>query len=311
MPNPFIVPLNAIRAIEIVARRGALGAAADELGVTPGAVSQHLRRAEERLGLELFERTPKGLVPTQSLREILPQLETGFLALADAMQTLKGGKDCVLTVTVGSVFASRWLIWRLPRFTATHSNIEIRLVVNGRLVDLRHSDIDCAIRFGRGEWAGTTARPLGGTTASPVCAPTLAKRLKSAADLPKVPVIEDKTTMLSWDKWFEAAGSEPPPLTGPSFDDPALAFDAAISGQGVLMAVDMMSADAVADGRLVRPFPLSASNGTGYWLAMAADKREQLKVKAFREWLEGELPNQSGGGTLPPRPVAVPMSDTR
>ena len=110
MASPFPVPLNAIRAIEIVARRGALAPAAEELGVTPGAVSQHLRRAEERLGIELFERTPQGLRPTDALRAVLPQLTAGFNTLAEAVANLRGADEHVLTVTVGQVFASR-MIW--------------------------------------------------------------------------------------------------------------------------------------------------------------------------------------------------------
>ena len=94
MTSPFPIPLNAIRAIEIVARRGALAPAAEELGVTPGAVSQHLRRAEERLGIELFERTPQGLRPTDALRAVLPQLTAGFNALAEGVANLKGAGRC-------------------------------------------------------------------------------------------------------------------------------------------------------------------------------------------------------------------------
>ena len=113
MANPFPVPLNALRAIEIVARRGAQAPAAEELGVSIGAVSQHLRRAEERLGMELFERTPAGLRPTPALKAALPQLTSGFTALQDGLASLRGSDECVLYLTVGSVFASRWLIWRI------------------------------------------------------------------------------------------------------------------------------------------------------------------------------------------------------
>src|SRR5690606_26425311 len=101
MAGSFSIPLNAIRAIEIVARRGALAPAAEELGVTPGAVSQHLRRAEERLGIELFERTPQGLRPTPALRGALPQLSAGFTALQDGLKGLQPRNDNVLTLTVG------------------------------------------------------------------------------------------------------------------------------------------------------------------------------------------------------------------
>lgn len=295
MANPFPIPLNAIRAIEIVARRGALAPAAEELGVTPGAVSQHLRRAEERLGLELFERTPQGLRPTAALRQILPQLSSGFTALVDAVGSLKAGNEHVLTLTVGSVFASRWLIWRIAKFNKLHPEIEVRLVVTGTMIDLVHSDIDVGIRFGRGHWPGLKAELVGGARYSPVAAPPMAKLLKTPADLANVPLLRDTSSMLPWEPWFAAAGTAPIELNGPRYDDPALAFDAAISEQGVLMAVDMMSADAVSDGRLVRPFPVSFESDLGYWLIVAEGRREPKKVRLFRQWLRAEVPDSAEG----------------
>ncbi len=295
MASTFPIPLNAIRAIEIVARRGALAPAAEELGVTPGAVSQHLRRAEERLGLELFERTPQGLKPTAALRQILPQLTSGFTALADAVASLKPGDEKVLTLTVGSVFASRWLIWRIAKFNKLHPEIEVRLVVTGTMIDLAHSDIDFGIRFGRGKWPGLKAELVGGSRYSPVTAPPLAKLLQSPADLAHVPLIRDTASMLPWEPWFAAAGAAPIEQTGPRYDDPALAFDAAISEQGVLMAVDMMSADAVSDGRLVRPFATSVESDLGYWLIVAEGRREPKKVRLFREWIRAEVPDSAEG----------------
>lgn len=296
MANPFPIPLNAIRAIEIVARRGALAPAADELGVTAGAVSQHIRRAEERLGVELFERTPQGLRPTPALKAVMPQLSAGFSTLGDALATLKGSNENVLVLTTGSVFATRWMIWRVGKFAALHPDIELRLVVTGSILDLTRPDVDCAIRYGKGDWLGVKAVALGGADYQPVCAPPVAAKLKRPQDLANVPVFRDTTTMLSWDAWWAAAGVEHPPEThGPTFSDPALAFDAAISEQGVLMAVDMMSADAVSDGRLVRPFEIAAQSGVQYWLATAEAKRESKKMRAFREWLLKEVPDSLGG----------------
>ncbi|HEY9010330.1 MAG TPA: LysR substrate-binding domain-containing protein [Devosia sp.] len=297
MVSAFLIPLNAIRAIEIVARRGALAPAAEELGVTPGAVSQHLRRAEERLGLELFERTPHGLRPTPALTRILPQLSQGFTALADALAALKPANENVLTVTAGSVFASRWLIWRLGKFGKLHPDIEVRLVVTGKMLDLVHGDVDCGIRFGRGDWPDVDAELVGGTHYRPVVAPPLASRLKSPEDLAALPIIRDTTTMLSWDAWWQAAGFvETPETHGPTFDDPALAFDAAISEQGVLLAVDQMSADAVSDGRLVRPFDIAVDGGRlGYWFVAGKGRREPRKTKLFRAWLRTEMPDSVSG----------------
>ncbi len=295
MVDPFRVPLSAIRAIESVARRGSLGLAAEEMGVTIGAVSQHVRRAEERLEIKLFERTPKGLVPTHELRAVLPQLTSGFAALSDAMGTLHGGGEGVLTVTVGSVFASRWLIWRLRDFSERHPTIETRLAVTGVMLDLMRPDLDCGIRFGRGAWAGVKAELIGGSRFSPVCAPALGRQIGSVADLAKVPVIKDLSSMLPWEDWFRTVGAEPPPLHGPTFSDPALAFDAAISGQGVLMAIDMMSLDALRDGRLVRPFAQSHQSDLGYWLVTAEGRRSPKKVRLFRDWLLEQAQGERDG----------------
>lgn len=296
MASPFPIPLNAIRAIEIVARRGALAPAAEELGVTPGAVSQHIRRAEERLGVELFERTPQGLVPTPALAGIVPQLRDGFNALANAIAGLKTTSDHVLTVTMGNVFASRWLVWRLNKFTLLHPDIEIRLVVTGVPIDLAHSDIDCGVRYGRGVWPGLRAQLVGGVSYSPVVAPPLAKSIRTPGDLATVPVIRDLATMLSWADWFKAAGLDPAPETsGPTYSDPALAFDAAISEQGVLLAVDAMSADAVSDGRLARPFDISVREKLGYWFLAPEGRREPRKTRLFREWLAAEMRDSEQG----------------
>lgn len=296
MAQAFPIPLNAVRAIEIVARLGALAPAAEELGVTPGAVSQHIRRAEERLKIELFERTPQGLRPTPALRSVLPQLTAGFASLADSLAALSGSNDNVLVVTTGGVFASRWLIWRVAKFNARHPDIELRLVITGSILDLARPDVDCGIRYGRGDWPAVRAEPICGERYRPVCAPSVAAKLARPEDLARVPVIRDLTTMLSWDAWWRAAGVEQPPAThGPTFGDPALAFDAAISEQGVLMAVEMMAADAVSDGRLVYPFEVSASSGVQYWLATAEGRRETRKLRLFREWLREEVPDSLGG----------------
>lgn len=289
MASPFPIPLNAIRAIEIVARRGALAPAAEELGVTPGAVSQHLRRAEERLGIELFERTPQGLRPTAALNAALPQLTQGFETLREAVAGLTPREDHVLNLTVGAVFASRWLVWRLGRFTAAHPDIEIRLVVTPKMLDFHSGDIDCGIRFGAGPWSGLVAERIGGQHYRPVASPALAARLKSPADFAQVPVIHDTSTMLSWSDWFAAMGTELPTLVGPSLNDPALAFDAAISGQGALLTVDMMAADAVRDGRLAWPFAERVETALGYWLVRPEGRRMPNKLRAFRDWLLGEV----------------------
>lgn len=285
----FPIPLNALRAIEIVARSGALKPAADELGVTIGAVSQHIRRAEARLGLELFVRGPRGLVPTPELAALRSQLTQGFTTLLDATHGLMRSDDRVLTVTMGSVFAARWLIKRLPHFTALHPGIEFRMVATGRTVDLMRTDIDCAIRFGDGHWPDVRAEPMQSRGFRPVASPELAARLARPADLASVPVIEDTATMLSWARWFEDAGTPMPQMSGPRYSDPSLAFDAAIAGQGVLLAVDRMSEDAVRTGQLVRPFETVTETSFDYWFITSTARRVPRKVQLFRDWVFEEM----------------------
>jgi DNA-binding transcriptional LysR family regulator len=289
------IPFNALHAVLMVARHGALGPAAEALGVTPGAVSQHIKRAEARAGVLLFERKPTGLVPTAALNSALSDLETGFGALRRVEGRLAGPAQAnVLTVTAGNVFASRWLVWRLGDFSARHRDIELRLMTTGALVDLARPDIDCGIRFGSGDWPGVDAIPLGGREMFPVCAPALAQRLRTPADLADVPIIRDPTGMLSWDDWLTAAGVGDLPCSGPSFSDPALAFDAAVAGQGVLLAVAAMADYALKHGQLVRPFEVTVSTPHGYWFATAKDHELPARTRKFRDWLVGQMAPHDG-----------------
>lgn len=285
------IPFNALHALALVARHGALGPAAEALGVTPGAISQHIRRAEERTELALFERTPRGLVPTRALMAVLADLDTGFAALARAQGSLMAPSQNrnLLTVTVGNVFASRWLIWRLGDLGATHPEIELKLLTTGALVDLGRPDVDCGIRFGSGDWPGVDAEPIGTHAVFPVCTPALADRLKTPADLAGVPVIMDQASMLSWPEWLAAAGAPGLKLTGPTISDPALAFDAAIAGQGVLLALGIMADYGLERGQVVAPFETITHSGFGYWFATAKGRELPARTRKFRAWLFDQM----------------------
>ncbi|MCX5479450.1 LysR substrate-binding domain-containing protein [Kaistia geumhonensis] len=294
MANPFKVPLNAIRAIEIVGRDGTLSLAAAELGVTPGAVSQHIRRAEERLGYVLFERTREGMRPTAALEAALPHFRQGFRALADGIAAIEQSHSGTLTLTAAPAFAARWLVPRLGRFTREHPEIEIRFAASVTLVDLNHSDIDCAIRLGKGDWPDVEAEKLLAQPFFPVATPEWAERLKAPADLANVPIIHDEGTMVAWRDWFEAAGLEMRELAGPRFSDPILALEAVMAGQGVMLAWDMVVADALALGRLVRPFDIAVESCLAYWFVTTAASARSRKVRLFRDWLKREIAATGG-----------------
>jgi DNA-binding transcriptional LysR family regulator len=296
MVATFPIPLNALRALESAARHGGLAGAAQELGVTPGAISQHIRRAEERAGTALFERTSQGLRPTGALTTALGRMQSGFADLAAASALLVADEGHVLNVTLGNVSASRWLVWRLACFHADHPDIEVRLYPTDKLVDLSRPDVDCGIRFGRGNWPDADAVPLARTVVFPVATPALAARLKTPRDLASVPVIRDQMTMLSWSDWLTAAGVPDLALAGPVYTDPALSFDAAISGQGVLLAVGMMADHALKHGQLVRPFADEVVPENGYWFATAKGRPAPARVRKFRDWLMAEMRESPDAG---------------
>lgn len=284
------VHLNGLRAVETVARLGSLAAAAAELNVSVSAVSQQIKRTEKQLGQAVFERTPAGLVPTEFGTVFTARLSAGFRELAQAVALADEASECTLVVSVAPAFASKWLLPRLSRHFARHPNVLLRIDASARIADLDHSDIDIAIRLGDGKWPGGRAELLLGQEVFPVCAPSIAAKLKSIEDLAQTCAITDERSMISWDSWFEAAGVEPVTfLKGARFTDPMLCLESAIAGHGVMLAWQLLTADALADGRLVAPFGVRAESGLGYWMVTSATKSESRKVRDFKIWIREEI----------------------
>jgi DNA-binding transcriptional LysR family regulator len=282
--------LNGLKAVEAVARLGSLAAAAYELGVSPGAVSQQVIRIEASIGRPLFARMAGGLVPLAGAEVFFRRLHDGFRALDGAVDTLTERAQRRLTVSVAPVFAAKWLVPRLGRFQSLHPDTQLLIDATVALVDLDRSDVDIAIRVGAGPWRGVRAEALIEQEVFPVCSPALAERLNDPSDLASVPVVRDANSVLSWDLWLAPLGlSEAMLGQGPSYSDAALCLDAAISGQGVFLAWPTLAADAIAEGRLIRPFPTVARTGQSYWLITSPKRRMSTQARLFGEWLKQEL----------------------
>jgi DNA-binding transcriptional LysR family regulator len=282
--------LNGLRAVETVARRGSLLAAADELGVSPSAVSQQIQRTERQLGRRLFERTRTGLVPTEFGSLFTLRLSAGFRELNQAIALADHASTNTLVVSVAPAFASKWLLARLSRHFAQHPGVLLRIDASAQLADLDRSDIDIAVRLGKGNWPGLSAELLLEQEIFPVCAPPVAATLKTVEDLAGTWAITDESSMITWDSWFEAAGVAPVTIpAGATFTDPLLCLESVIAGHGVMLAWQLLAADALADGRLVAPFGIRAASGLGYWLVTSPNRPESLKVKNFKRWIRGEI----------------------
>lgn len=284
------ISLSGLRAIEATARLGSLNAAAAELGVTAGALSQRIARTEAQLRQPVFLRTPQGLRPTETGALIVARLTRGMAELAAAVALADPVQDDVLNISAAPLFASRWLIWRLPRFNAAHPQIRVGIEPSTHMATPGLDGIDLALRVGPGGWPGIRAEKLLDQRVMPVCAPVLAARIKSARDLLAVPIIRENDQMQGWREWLAPHGIAPSALPdGPEHADGGLCLDAAISGQGVFMAWESLAADPLADGRLVAPLPGRAATGSAYWFVTATEGRRKPAIARFRDWLRAEL----------------------
>jgi len=312
MKNLNRVHLNGLRALEAVGRLGSLQAAAEELGVTVGAVSQQVIKAEEQLGRTIFERTARGMRETDFGGPFLARLSAGFRQLSEAVATTRRRDDDILTISVAPIFASRWLIHRIDRFSAVHPDIGLRIEATTNLVDLARSDVDLGIRVGPGNWPGVTAEFLMPQVMFPVCAPALAESLRTPQDLAEQPAVIDGHDPFTWERWLEAAGLDvPPPRARHVFSDASLCLDAALSGQGVLLAYPVLASWALKEGRLVAPFPIRVETGMGYYFVTAPGVPEPRKVSVFKRWLRAAMAEDAdgfAGAVIPARRAAPPSS---
>lgn len=290
MENLNRIHLNALKAVEAVLRLGSLSAAANELGVTVGAVSQHIIRCEQQLGRPLFDRSGRGMRPTTFGRQIAGHLSEGFSKLDEAVALSRQHAESVLTISVAPVFASKWLVPRLSRFSNLHPDLRLRLDASVALVNLDGSDVDLAIRVGEGNWPGVKKDFLLAQEIFPVCAPALAERLKEPRGILSAPIVRDANSTISWETWLAPFGLDADKLEeGNTFTDAALALDAAIAGQGVLLAWPTLAHDALTAGLLARPFKELAQTGYAYWLVTSKNRTEPKKVKDFKAWLRREI----------------------
>lgn len=295
MKNLNRVHLNGLRAVETVGRLGGLRAAAEELGVTVGAVSQQVQKAEAQLGRALFRRLPKGLEPTAIGESVLSRLASGFSDLSAAVALAERRDEHMLTVSVAPVFAGKWLVWRLNRFNEQYPDIRLRVDASDLLVDPDATDIDLCIRITRGIKPGPNVEKMLDHKVFPVCSPDVARRIAGPEDLAGVPVIRDPAAMFSWNDWLGPNGLDETLLgDGPVFSNASLCLDAAIAGQGVFLAWETLANDAVRSGRLVAPLPGRHRTGLSYWFVTAAAASRNPAVRAFKSWVREELANSVG-----------------
>jgi LysR family glycine cleavage system transcriptional activator len=287
-------PLNALRAFESAGRHLSFTKAAAELNVTPAAIGHQVKALEELLEVPLFRRLTRALRLTDAGQAALPTLSQGFDKLAQGVEQMRAHCESgVLTISVSPSFGAMWLVPRLEHFRIRHPDIEIRIDGTDRLVDLARDDADVALRYGPGGYNGVRVDWLFSQLNTPVCSPALLSGehpLRQPDDLRHHTLlhVDWKDAEASWRMWLLAAGlHDIDPTRGPRFTMENMAVQTAIDGHGVALIGDILVADHLAAGRLVRPFDPSLSTPLtfSYYLLSAKDSAEQPKVAAFRDWL--------------------------
>jgi LysR family glycine cleavage system transcriptional activator len=286
---PKLPPLNALRAFEATARHLSVKHAADELCVTPGAVSQMLKALELHLGVKLFRRVNRGIFLTDAGQGYLPPVRNAFRQIADASRRVAVSADTgVLTVSVTPFFAAAWLVPRLKDFQDAHPDIDLQVVTSNALVDFARDGVDVAVRHGLGRYPGLYSERVVAVEIVPVAAPTLVARLgkpTSAAEMTRWPHVHDANRK-GWHLWFQAQGiDEIGPPRGPAFDDSGLLLKAVLAGQGAGLLPAAMVALELAEGRLVKLADVVLLDEFAYYLVYPQSSRERPKVAAFRAWI--------------------------
>ena len=283
MPTSHL-PLNALRAFEASARQLSFTRAGLELRVTQAAVSQQVKGLEERLGVQLFRRLPRGLALTDEGQALLPAIADSFGRIRATLDRFEDGYFReVVTVGVVGTFATGWLLPRLKGFEKAHPHIDLRLLTNNNRVDIAGEGLDFAIRFGDGAWHGTEATRLFAAPLTPFCAPGIAKKLRKPADL-KRQLLLRSYRLDEWSHWFAAVGLASPQTKGPMFDSSVTMAEVAAQGAGVALLPAIMFTRDLQQRRLIRPFQTEVTLGE-YWLTSLRSKRQSAATHAFRAWL--------------------------
>lgn len=290
-------PLTAFRAFDAAARHMSFAKAADELSVTPAALSFQIKSLEEHLGHPLFHRLNRAVELTESGKALAPGAAEGFATLTKAWATARKLHDTrTLTVTAGPAFTSKWLAPRLFQFASSNPDIDLRFSASLRMMDFNLDEVDVAIRFSQSEETELFSETIIEEWVSPMVAPALADQLKTPADLLKIPLLhQDDTTFLrpkiDWEAWFDAADLSAPDVAGTHFSQADHAVNAALSGAGAVLGRVTLTERHLRDGSLVMPFPLSLWSNASYSFVCPHGAERRPQVARFLEWIETEVAN--------------------
>jgi LysR family transcriptional regulator, glycine cleavage system transcriptional activator len=287
----MIASLSLLRAFEAAARTGSFQEAARELRLTPGAVSHAIRKLEQQMGVTLFEREVRLVKLSPDGIALMRHVGPAFEDIRRGMNLVSTRGPSLLRVHSAPSFAAQWLTPRLSRFLAENSGIEIRLAASTDYTRFTTDDFDVDIVYGRPNQEGLVVLPLGEETVTPLCVPSLAKRIGKPADLFNQILIESDNKQVRWDAWFAANGLSPPTPHGMRFDRSFIAISAATYGLGVTLESTRLAEREIDSGILVPALGPKAVDirYIGHYLVFPRLALRRQTLQIFLHWISREL----------------------
>ena len=282
--------LDLLQQFVLVARHGKLSRAAEQAHLTVSALSHQMRQLEDRLERRLFERGPRGVALTTEGCRLLEAVGQHFDGIEHALMRYSERRHDALTLSASPGIMSSWLVPRLPRLVAAHPELELSLQSGSTLVDFEREPVDCALRYGRGEWPGLHSERLFGEWIAPVAAPALVARMGDASrdDLSDWPLLGDPHPADRWRDWFANFGGRLPARRVANFDSIDAARHAALEGLGVGLGRMVTSKSLIDAGLLVVLGRNYLPVQEAYWLVYPPRSQEHRGLQSFREWLLAE-----------------------
>lgn len=299
MPQkPRNLPLTALRTFEVAARRLSFKEAADELCVSATTVSNQIRQLEADWQCKLFIRKTRAVVLTDEGRSLSQVVTRAFDDIRAEVEVHMNQGRKTVTLAVGPIFGSRWLVPRLERFRKTHPGIDLVLNDSPRITDASMLTSHLAVDWGTGDWSGLGSRKLLDITYAPVVRADLIEAcggLTTPADLARFPLIHQRDKS-EWAAWFKLARvADFDPVAETIITDSNLVLQAALDGQGVSLGVlPFVSADVEA-GRLVKPFDIELAPERSFHLLSRPSSQRTREISVVQEWLLAEAAESSGG----------------
>lgn len=287
-------PLQALRALEAAARRRSFSRAAEELHLTHGAVSHHLRALENELGVELFRRTGSRMIPTAAGAQLAERVRRSLGDLRDALDATRPGVSGVtrLELSVMSDFASVWLIPRLGDFYDRYPNVDLSLRMHADVTPPDPYPFDIGIWYRRVDEPGFQIRKLLDDQVVAVCSPALLARYPGfrVEDLARMPLL--RFSRRSWRDFFEAAGvAGDEPERGPVFDDAGLLLQATVAGQGAATARLQLARGFIERGELVQLGQVRIPASLDYYFTWREGHPREAAIQQFYRWIKSQLAN--------------------